>query len=138
MKRALAAFIAGGLFGVGLVVSQMINPRRVQGFLDLTSWDPTLLLVILGAVCTTFAGYRLVERRERPVLDSTFHLPTARDIDGRLIAGAALFGAGWGLAGYCPGPALTAAAAGFSEPLSFFAALLVGSLVFDAWRSRAG
>lgn len=138
MKRVLAAFLAGGLFGIGLVVSQMINPRRVQGFLDLAAWDPTLLLVILGAVCTTFIGYRLVGRRERPVFDPDFHLPTASRIDGRLVAGAALFGAGWGLAGYCPGPALTAVAAGFAEPVSFIAALIAGSLIFDAWRRRFG
>ena len=134
MKRMLGAFLAGGLFGLGLVVSQMINPRRVQGFLDLAAWDPTLMLVIVGAVCTTFVGYRLVQRRERPVLDERFHLPAAKKLDGRLIAGAAMFGAGWGLAGYCPGPALTAVAAGFAEPVSFFAALIAGSLVFDAWR----
>ena len=129
--RLLAAFLAGGLFGLGLVISQMINPRRVQGFLDLAAWDPTLLLVITGAVCTTFTGYRLVTRRARPLLDTEFHLPTARLIDKRLVAGAAVFGVGWGLAGYCPGPALTAVAAGFSEPLWFFAALLAGSLFFD-------
>jgi uncharacterized membrane protein YedE/YeeE len=138
MKRILAAFLAGGLFGLGLAVSEMINPRRVQGFLDVASWDPTLMLVIIGAVSTTFVGYRLVMKGGKPVFDEGFHLPTAREVDGRLVVGAAVFGAGWGLAGYCPGPALTAIAAGFAEPLSFFAALIVGSLLFDAWRRRRG
>ena len=134
----LWAGASGLLFGFGLVLSQMINPRRVQGFLDVAAWDPTLALVIVSAIGTAMVGYRLVLRRSRPVADSRFHLPPAGRIDRRLIAGAALFGVGWGLAGYCPGPALTAAALGFREPLVVLAGIVAGSLLVDLWRGRRG
>ena len=134
--RWLLAGVSGTLFGFGLVLSQMIDPRRVQGFLNLADWDPTLLLVILSAVSTTTLGYRLVLRRSRPLLDGSFHLPSAARIDRRLIIGAILFGVGWGLAGYCPGPALSGAAAGFAEPLVVLVSLLAGSFLFDLVRRR--
>jgi uncharacterized membrane protein YedE/YeeE len=134
--RWLLAGVSGALFGFGLVLSQMIDPRRVQGFLDLADWDPTLLLVILSAISTTTIGYRLVLRRNRPFLNGKFHLPSATGLDWRLMVGAALFGVGWGLAGYCPGPALTGAAAGFAEPLVVLVSLLAGSFLFDLVRRR--
>ena len=134
--RWLIAGVSGALFGFGLVLSQMIDPRRVQGFLNLADWDPTLLLVILSAVSTTTIGYRLVLRRSRPLLDRNFHLPSSTRLDWRLITGALLFGVGWGLAGYCPGPALTGAAAGFAEPLIVLVSLLAGSFLFDLLQRR--
>jgi len=136
--RWMWAGLSGGLFGFGLVLSRMIDPRRVQGFLDLAHWDPTLLLVIISAVSTTLIGYRIVLRRSRPAADQRFHLPATRAIDPRLIGGALIFGVGWGLAGYCPGPALTAAALGFAEPLIVLAGIVVGSLLFDLSQRRAG
>ncbi len=136
--RWLWAAVAGGLFGFGLVLSRMIDPRRVQGFLDLADWDPTLMLVMVSAVSTTMIGYRLVLKRPRPVVEDRFQLPTATAIDGRLAMGAVVFGLGWGLAGYCPGPALTAAVLGFREPLIVLAGVAAGSLLFDLYRRRAG
>jgi uncharacterized membrane protein YedE/YeeE len=100
------ALLAGVLFGAGLTVSDMVNPERVQNFLDIAgSWDPTLMFVMGGALAVALPGYRLVLGRPAPLSASAFHLPAARDVDGRLIGGAALFGIGWGLAGICPGPA---------------------------------
>lgn len=137
ISRWLWAGISGALFGFGLVLSRMIDPRRVQGFLDLADWDPTLLLVIVSAVSTTTLGYRFVLKRTRPVADDRFHVPTARSIDGRLVSGAALFGVGWGLAGFCPGPALTATVLGFTEPMIVLAGIAAGSLLFDLYQRRA-
>lgn len=131
------ALASGLLFGFGLVLSQMINPRRVQGFLDPVAWDPTLALVIVSATGTAMIGYRLVLKRSRPLADTHFHLPAASRIDRRLITGAALFGLGWGLAGYCPGPALTAAALGFREPLVVLVGIVAGSMLVDFWRGRS-
>jgi uncharacterized membrane protein YedE/YeeE len=130
MKRILAAFVAGALFGVGLVVGRMSDPNVVLGFLDITgNFDPTLLFVMLGAVGTTTIAFRFVLRRDRPLLDADFHLPTARIVDKRLVIGSALFGVGWGLSGYCPGPVLVGAAAGVSTALLFIPAMLVGGLL---------
>jgi len=128
MMRTLVALVAGLLFGAGLLISGMIQPAKVLNFLDLAgAWDPSLALVMAAALVVTFAGYRLALGRERPLYDTQFHLPPARAIDGRLLTGAAVFGIGWGLGGYCPGPAL-AAVGGLAEgTLSFLAALLVGT-----------
>ncbi|GHE20407.1 DUF6691 family protein [Halomonas urumqiensis] len=120
--KAFAGYIAGLLFGLGLAISGMTDPARVIGFLDLAgAWDPTLMFVLGGAVVTNFIGYRMVLRRPHPLLEGGFQIPTRRDLDARLIGGAALFGIGWGLSGYCPGPAF-ASLAGLSLPL---AAMLV-------------
>lgn len=106
--RAVVNAIAGLLFGLGLLISGMANPAKVQNFLDLAgTFDPSLIFVMLGAVVVTFVGYRLVFRRPRPLLAERFFVPTVKDIDGRLTIGAALFGIGWGLSGFCPGPAIT-------------------------------
>jgi uncharacterized membrane protein YedE/YeeE len=134
MKGALArdgvALLAGALFGAGLSVSQMINPQKVQAFLDLAGdWDPSLALTMAGALLVTAIGYRLVLKRPRPLLDNAFRLPARQLIDSRLLLGAALFGIGWGLGGYCPGPAIAALALGTLEPWLFMGAMLVGGLL---------
>ena len=107
METVLAALLSGLLFGAGLTISQMVNPAKVAGFLDVAGdWDPSLALVMGGALTVTAICYRLTMRRGAPLLASDFRLPTAEDVDARLIGGAALFGVGWGLAGFCPGPAI--------------------------------
>jgi uncharacterized membrane protein YedE/YeeE len=130
MNRVLAALFAGALFGVGLALARMTDPTVVLGFLDVAgTWDPTLAIVMAGAVATTTLGYRLVLRRDRPLFDADFRLPTARVVDASLLAGSALFGVGWGLAGYCPGPVLVALARGVDTALWFVPAMLVGGLL---------
>jgi len=126
--QALASLLAGVVFGVGLTVSQMIDPNKVLGFLDLAGpWDASLLLVLGGAVTVSVVLFRLVLRRATPVLDDHFHLPITSVIDARLLTGSALFGVGWGLAGYCPGPAV--ASLGFANPeaLWLLPAILLGA-----------
>tara|TARA_R110000824_G_scaffold208405_5_gene394043 strand:+ start:2793 stop:3212 length:420 start_codon:yes stop_codon:yes gene_type:complete len=117
MKTA-AGYAAGLIFGLGLAISGMTDPARVLGFLDVAgAWDPTLMFVLGGAVVTTFIGYRLVFKRSAPLLGGVFQLPTKKELDGKLLGGAALFGIGWGLSGYCPGPAI-ASIGGISLPLA--------------------
>lgn len=128
--RDAAALLAGVLFGVGLTVSQMINPRKVLAFLDLAGdWDPSLALTMGGALLVTAIGYRVVLRRPRPAWDDAFRLPGKSPVTLRLVSGAALFGVGWGLGGYCPGPAISAVASGALEPWLFIAAMLAGGLL---------
>lgn len=108
MARLLASLFSGLLFGLGLAVAGMTDPRKVLGFLDLAGdWDPSLLFVLGGAVGVTMIAFRFVLRRPRPVLAAHFETPTRHGIDRPLLLGAALFGSGWGIAGYCPGPAVT-------------------------------
>ena len=107
MIRAISVILIGALFGAGLVLSGMLNPAKVAGFLDLFGvWDPSLAFVMGGGVIANFIGHRIVTRRAAPVFASGFTIPTRTDIDSRLLVGAALFGVGWGLAGLCPGPAI--------------------------------
>jgi uncharacterized protein len=125
--RVAVQFLSGLLFGLGLVVSGMADPAKVLNFLDLAgTWDPSLAFVLAGATGTTFVGYRLVLARSGPLLAPAFQLPTASRIDSRLLTGAAVFGIGWGLAGLCPGPAITSLALGASGTLAFVPAMLVG------------
>jgi uncharacterized membrane protein YedE/YeeE len=136
VKRVLAALLAGALFGVGLALSRMTDPNVVIGFLDVFGrFDPSLMFVLAAAVGVTAAAFRFVLRRRRPLLDDDFHLPTARVVDRPLVLGAALFGVGWGIAGYCPGPALVGAAAGVGTALWFVPAMLAGALLHRAWAS---
>lgn len=117
----------GLLFGIGLVISGMANPAKVLNFLDLFgTWDPSLAFVMGGAVIVAFVGYRLVLGRDRPVGSSSFHLPTATAIDRQLVAGSAIFGLGWGLGGFCPGPALTAIGLAAPGTLAFVPAMFAG------------
>ena len=117
----------GLLFGIGLVVSGMADPAKVLNFLDLFgTWDPSLAFVMGGAVLVAFIGYRLVWARGRPVADGGFHLPARKDIDARVIVGPAIFGIGWGLGGFCPGPALTSLGLGAAGTLAFVPAMLLG------------
>jgi hypothetical protein len=123
----LVAFGAGLLFGVGLALGGMTDPRVVLGFLDVAgAWNPTLAFVLGGALVVTAVGYRLAFRRRRPWLGGRFNLPRASEIDARLVGGAALFGIGWGLAGYCPGPALASLPAAHAGTLVFVLAMLAG------------
>lgn len=131
--RFLVAVLAGALFGAGLLLAGMTDPAKVLAFLDVTgAWDPTLAFVMGGAIAVHAVGYRRVRRRTRPLLDAGFHLPPPCAIDGKLVAGAAVFGAGWGIAGFCPGPGLVAAASGATSGLVFVAAMLVGMLAQHA------
>lgn len=131
--RLLFALLAGVLFGAGLALSQMINPAKVLAFLDVAGdWDPTLALVMGGALAVTIPAFRLTLQRSRPWFDERFSLPTRRDIDPRLLAGGALFGVGWGLAGFCPGPALAALVTGDLRVIVFVAAMLTGVLLNQA------
>ena len=124
---ALIAFFVGALFGLGLATSEMTNPARVIGFLDVSgNWDPTLGLVMAGALSVSVPGFALALRRRCPVVDEQFHLPTRTKIDTPLILGAILFGVGWGLAGFCPGPALAGLASGKPEVALFVAAMAAG------------
>ena len=128
MKQNLIALLSGLLFGFGLSLSQMIDRERVLGFLDLAgNWDSTLLFVLSGAVGVTIITFRFVLRLSQPIFGEKFYLPTRKDIDLPLILGAAIFGIGWGIAGYCPGPAITAVVLGIWNPVLFLIAFIIGS-----------
>jgi len=125
--ETLVQFLAGLIFGTGLVISGMIDPAKVLNFLDVAgTWDPSLAFVMIGAVVVTAIGYRLVLQRRRPIFATVFQVPTRREIDIRLVVGAMIFGIGWGLSGLCPGPALTSLSLGALGILVFVPALFVG------------
>lgn len=133
---ALSALLSGLVFGLGLIVSGMANPAKVLGFLDLAgAWDPSLGLVMAGAILVGFFAFLVAKRRVRSFLGFEMKLPTASAIDSRLLAGSALFGAGWGLAGFCPGPGLVALGMGELKALVFVAAMLAGMVIFT-WLER--
>ncbi|MEZ4316195.1 MAG: DUF6691 family protein [Myxococcota bacterium] len=140
MRSVLVSFSVGLVFGVGLLLAGMTQPKKVVAFLDpLNGWDPSLGLVMVGAIAVHFLAYRLVPRLSSPLFDRRgWSLPTRRDVDARLVAGAALFGAGWALGGYCPGPALAAFTSGAGATLTFTGSMLVGMWGFSLWEaSRA-
>lgn len=129
---AIAAFVAGLVFGIGLIVSGMFSPAKVLGFLDASGrWDPSLALVMAGAVVVAFGAFVVAARRRTTLLGTPMRLPTARGIDRRLVLGSLVFGVGWGLAGFCPGPALVAAGAGYTKAVVFAVAMVVGMVVFE-------
>lgn len=127
----LVQFLVGLLLGLGLIVAGMSDPAKVLNFLDIGAlpgggWDPSLAFVMVGAIAVTFLGFRAVLRRPRPLFDSAFHLPGTRGIDRRILVGPAIFGIGWGLAGFCPGPALVALGTGSGSAILFVGAMFVG------------
>src|SRR3954447_19383455 len=131
MPVILSAFVSGLLFGLGLIVSQMVNPAKVLGFLDIFgNWDPSLALVMGGAVVVSALGYWIAKRRGYPLLAPRLEIPPRRDLDPRLIGGAALFGIGWGLVGLCPGPALVGLTFGPTEVFVFVAGMILGMAIF--------
>jgi uncharacterized membrane protein YedE/YeeE len=133
VKGAALAVFAGAVFAIGLAVGGMTIPAKVTGFLDVGgAWDPTLALVMAGAIAVYAPVVRIVRRRHRPLASEQFHWPTPRVIDARLIGGAAIFGVGWGLSGYCPGPALTSIGSGAASALVFVAAMIAGIAVTRA------
>lgn len=130
--HAASAFLAGLVFGFGLLVSGMANPAKVLGFLDLAgAWDPSLALVMAGAVAVAAVAFALAGRRSAALLGSPMALPQNRDIDSRLVVGSVAFGVGWGLVGFCPGPALVALGTGQLNALAFVAAMVAGMFVFE-------
>ena len=135
--KLLTALLAGLLFGLGLILSGMSNPSKVLGFLDLAgSWDPSLAFVMGGAVLVGSAVFPFASKRKQSILGEAMRLPTATQIDRRLMLGGLTFGIGWGLAGYCPGPALASLAQGGIKPLVFVVAMLVGMGLFEVLERR--
>jgi hypothetical protein len=127
-------FLSGLLFALGLGISGMTQPAKIVGFLDFTGhWDPSLLGVMGGAVMVNLVLYRLILKRSSPLFAPKFSLPTRRGLDGRLLAGAALFGAGWGLGGFCPGPALVSSATATTSIVTFLGAMVAGMYLFEAF-----
>jgi uncharacterized membrane protein YedE/YeeE len=127
----LAALIAGLIFGLGLIVSGMANPAKVIGFLDLAGrWDPSLAFVMGGAIGVGVVGFALARRRTRSLLGAPMQLPASTELSKRLVLGSLAFGIGWGLAGFCPGPAIVSAAAGYSKAWVFVVAMVIGMMLF--------
>ncbi|WP_028231648.1 YeeE/YedE family protein [Paraburkholderia mimosarum] len=136
----LTALLSGLIFGLGLMVSGMSNPAKVLGFLDIAgSWDPSLAFVMVGAIVVASLAFFIARRRKRSLLGLPMQLPTSTAITPRLILGSAAFGIGWGLAGFCPGPALVALGAGYPKAIGFVAAMAAGMAVFElVERAKAG
>lgn len=130
--KLFTALLSGLIFGIGLIVSGMADPSRVIGFLDLAgNWNPSLALVMGGAIPVTFIAFRWLESRGKTALNEEIHLPGKTHLNTELVLGSLMFGAGWALAGFCPGPAIVALSAGYSEALIFVIAMLVGMKIHD-------
>lgn len=131
---AITALLAGLLFGLGLMISGMANPAKVQGFLDLAGrWDPSLAFVMVGAIAVGSLAFFIAKRRKRSFLGMSMQLPASTVVTLRLVLGSAAFGIGWGLAGFCPGPALVALGAGYPKAIGFVAAMVAGMVVFEVF-----
>ncbi len=139
LSRILVALASGMIFGFGLSLSGMVDPARVIGFLDIGSgnWDPSLAFVLGGALAVALAGMAIVRRMSMPILDDSFHLPAPGRIDRRLLLGSALFGTGWGMAGFCPGPAIASLSMGLGPTVLFVAAMLLGMAMHDRFVAKA-
>ena len=137
MGITIWALLSGLIFGVGLTVSRMIDPSRVIGFLDVAgAWDPTLAFVMGGALIVTIPAFAIAKRHDKTLTGHPMSLPSKNQIDRPLVIGAILFGIGWGLGGFCPGPALSALAFGLTKPLVFVAAMVAGMVGFDWFRKK--
>ncbi|HQS47760.1 MAG: hypothetical protein B7Y12_07860 [Rhizobiales bacterium 24-66-13] len=137
--RILTALAAGLLFGLGLAISGLLNPAKVKAFLDITgAWDPSLIFVLSAGVIVAFIGYRLAFALHKPLFDDQLHLPTKTRIDRPLIIGSAIFGVGWGLAGFCPGPAIASLALGLLPAAIFAVAMFVGMVTHDRFLAGKG
>lgn len=132
LTRGLVTVASGALFGIGLGMSGMTRPARIIGFLDVTgSWDPSLVLVMVGAIAVYLPAYWIITRRKHPIMDVRFWLPTRTEIDTRLIIGASIFGIGWGIGGICPGPAIAAVGTGYAPYIVFAPAMALGMIVHN-------
>lgn len=128
--QKIFVLISGLVFGAGLTISGMVNPVKILNFLDLTGhFDPTLIFVMGAGLIVTTVGYQVIFKRGKPFFGSKFHLPTSEFIDAKLIGGATLFGLGWGLSGFCPGPAIASLVFGYQQSFIFVAAMIVGTLL---------
>jgi hypothetical protein len=137
VKRFVVAFVSGALFAVGLGVSGMTHPTKVLAFLDVAgAWDPSLAFVMGAGLVVNFVAFGIGMARGGPLLGAAFSMPEATNIDARLVGGAAIFGVGWGLGGFCPGPALVSVAAGAAPVLAFVAAMVASMWLFDAIDAR--
>jgi uncharacterized protein len=126
----LATLLSGLLFGTGLTISGMVNPMKILNFLDISGpWDPTLIFVMGAGLVVTLLGYQIIFKRNAPLFATSFRLPTSQDIDVKLLGGAALFGLGWGLTGFCPGPAIASLVFGRMESMTFVVAMAVGMIL---------
>ncbi|TNE97754.1 MAG: YeeE/YedE family protein [Gammaproteobacteria bacterium] len=141
MKYSLASLLSGLIFGLGLIVSGMANPEKVLGFLDIAGlWDPSLAFVMGGAIIVGLGAFAIARKRTRSFLGFDMRIPTNKHIDKRLIIGGLAFGAGWGIAGFCPGPGLVALGAGEAKAAVFVASMVSGMIIFEVIeraRSRA-
>ena len=137
MQHRISEFLVGLIFGLGLILSGMTDPGKVIGFLDIAGmWDPSLALVMGGAIAVGFFAFAMAKKRTMNFLGGAFHLPQSNQIDKPLVIGAMMFGAGWGLAGFCPGPALVSLASGQIKAALFVVLMLVGMQVFEVWNRQ--